>query len=53
MPIFNIPLPSNEPKDEEIMILWSVYEITYVDKKYHHLVGYLAERQTGRVMCQH
>jgi ATP-dependent Lon protease len=49
MPIFHIPEISNEKNQEETMILWAVYEITDNHGKYHHLVGYVPVRQTGRV----
>lgn len=48
MPIFNIPMWNNQYQ-EEVMILWSVYEIEDGNNKSHHLVGYLPKRQTGRV----
>lgn len=48
MPIFNIPI-SNNQNQEEVMILWSVFEIEDGNDKSHHLVGYLPKRQTDRV----
>jgi hypothetical protein len=49
MPVFNIPTLSSESNSEETMILWSVYEISDGGNKYRHLVGYVPDRQTGRV----
>ncbi len=49
MPIFNMQEISKAKNQEEIMILWAVYEITDSQGKYHHLVGYVPARQTGRV----
>jgi hypothetical protein len=49
MPIFNIPAISSEQNSEEIIILWSVYEIADGDEKFHHLVGFVPDRQIGRV----
>lgn len=49
MPILYISSFTRKLEPEEIMILWSVYEITDTENKYHHLVGYVPDRQTGRV----
>lgn len=49
MPIFNIPVLSSDQNSEETMILWAVYEISDRGNKYRHLVGYVPDRQTGRV----